>query len=148
MAGNLPPTLGGRLLVAEGSRRIEQHHPGRLIPQGRRRRQGRKTAEGIAHQHRGPANAFGHIGAELIAPEGTAVGQLSRFGATAKTQQINGMHLVVFSQGRDVVAEVVGGGAKAMHQQNRRPDGLLGAPAQAVHGMAQVAPAFRTQHAH
>ena len=49
---------------------------------------------------------------------------------------------MVLSEGGDVVAEVVGGGAKAMHQENRRPDGLLGGPAQAVHGMAQVAPAL------
>ena len=148
LAGDLAPTLRRSLLIAEGARRIQQHHPGRLVAQGRSSRQGCKTAEGIAHQHRGPANAFGHIGAELVSPEGAAIGELGRLGAAAKAQQINGMHLVVLSKDRDVVAEVVGGGAKAMHQQNRRPDGLLGGPAEAVHGMAQVAPAFRTQHAH
>ena len=87
----------------------------------------------------------------MASPEGTAVGQLRRLGAAAKAQQINGMHLVVLSKNRNVVAEVVGGGAKAMHQQNRRPHGLLRPPAEAVHGMAQVAPALgrhvgRTTH--
>ena len=44
LAGDGSPALGRSLLIAERSGRIQQHHSGRLVPQGRPGGQGRKAA--------------------------------------------------------------------------------------------------------
>ena len=138
-----PPAAGGILLLAEGAGGIEQHHPGGLIAQGGGGRQGGVAAEGVSHQHGRAADLFGHVGHQLVAPEGTAVGQPFRFGTAAETEQVNGMHFMPRRQGRDVVAPVVGGGAETMHQQNGGPLRPLGRRPQGMDGMAVVGPADR-----
>ena len=50
------------------------------------------------------------------------------------------MDLVALGQHRNVEAPMVGGGAKAMDQQQGRSDRLVGAAAEAMDGMALVAP--------
>ena len=50
------------------------------------------------------------------------------------------MDLVALGQHGDVVTPVVGGGAEAMDQQQGRTDRLVWAAAQAVDGLALVAP--------
>ena len=139
-AGNRPPALGLTGLTAEGSGGIEQGHPGRQGAQGRSGRQGRVAPEGIAHQHGGAADALLHVGHQLVAPKGAAVGQPRRLDAAAKAEQVEGMDLVALGQHRNVEAPVVGGGPKAMDQQQGRTDRLVRAAAQAVDGMALVTP--------
>ena len=79
-------------------------------------------------------------GHQLVTPKGAAIGQARWLDAAAKTEQVEGMDLVALGQHRNVEAPVVGGGAKAMDQQQGRTDRLVGTPAQAMDGMALVTP--------
>ena len=81
-----------------------------------------------------------HIGGQLVAPEGAAVGKLGRLGAATKAQQVDGVHLMALGQHGNVVAPVVRGSTKAMHQQDRRALGLSRRRCDGVHWMAGVAP--------
>ena len=137
------PPLGRLLFITEGTGRIEQHHTSAVLLERCTSRQGSKAPEGIAGNHRGTSDALPHIGHQLVAPEGAAIGQLGWLGTAAKTQQVDRVHGMGFGQHGNVVSPVVGGRPKTMNQQQRRTITavLLGLLMDRVDSMSEVAPA-------
>ena len=123
-AGNGPPAGGRPLLVGKRTGGIDQGHPGGLRPQSGAGRQSRIATEGIANQDRRPANFSADVGLQLVTPQGPAVGEPCGLGATAETQQVDGMHLMVLREHGNVVTPVVRGSPKPMHQQQGGTLGL------------------------